>query len=118
MERGIPMAKQIVFTYDGDEYTLEFTRRTMMEMENEGFDVTQVQSRPMTLLPKLFAGAFKAHHRKVKRAKIDEIFEHTSNKGELVEKLADLYNEPLLTLMEDAEDGEESGKNAEWAASW
>lgn len=31
------MAKQIVFTYEDKEYTLEFTRRTVKQMEDEGF---------------------------------------------------------------------------------
>ena len=108
--------KQIVFTYDGNEYTLEFTRRTVTEMENEGFDVTQVASKPMTLLPKLFQGAFKANHRKTKKALIDEIFEHAEDKEGLLEKLSELYNEPLLTLIEDGE--KDDGKNASWVASW
>ena len=31
------MAKQLIFTYDGKDYTLEFTRRTVAEMEKKGF---------------------------------------------------------------------------------
>ena len=38
------MAKQIVFTYEDKEYTLEFTRRTVKQMEDEGF-VAQVGKR-------------------------------------------------------------------------
>ena len=57
------MAKQIIFTYDGKDYTLEYTRRTIKQMEDEGFVARMIDDRPMTLLPALFAGAFKAHHR-------------------------------------------------------
>ena len=50
------MAKQIVFTYEDKEYTLEFTRRTVKQMEDEGFVAQDIDRKPMTLLPALFAG--------------------------------------------------------------
>ena len=62
------MAKQIIFTYEDKEYTLEYTRRTVKQMEDEGFVAREIDSKPMTLLPALFAGAFKAHHRFVRRS--------------------------------------------------
>ncbi len=48
------MAKQIVFTYEDKEYTLEFTRRTVKQMEDEGFVAQDIDRKPMTLLPALF----------------------------------------------------------------
>ena len=33
------MAKQIKFSYKDKEYTLEFTRKTVSQMEDEGFRV-------------------------------------------------------------------------------
>ena len=60
------MAKQLIFTYEGKEYTLEFTRRTVTEMERKGFSASAITEKPMTTLPALFAGAFLAHHRFVK----------------------------------------------------
>jgi len=60
------MAKQLNFTYDGKDYTLEFTRRTVAEMEKKGFIASDITEKPMTTLPALFAGAFLAHHRFVK----------------------------------------------------
>ena len=49
------MAKQIIFTYEGKDYTLEYTRRTIKQMEDEGFVARNIDDRPMTLLPALFA---------------------------------------------------------------
>jgi hypothetical protein len=109
------MAKQIIFTYDGKEYTLEYTRRTIKQMEDEGFVARNIDDRPMTLLPALFAGAFKAHHRFVKTDVIDEIYAHMPNKEDLIGKLAEMYNEPIVSLMEEPED---TAKNVEWTASW
>jgi hypothetical protein len=109
------MAKQIVFTYGEKDYTLEFTRRTIKQMEDEGFVARNIDDRPMTLLPALFAGAFKAHHRFVKQDVIDDIYANMPNKDKLIEKLAEMYNEPIISLMEEPED---TAKNVEWVTSW
>jgi len=109
------MAKQIIFSYEGKDYTLEFTRRTVKQMEDEGFVARNIDDRPMTLLPALFAGAFKAHHRFVKPDVIDAIYASMPNKDKLIEKLAEMYNDPIMTLMEEPED---SAKNVDWMTSW
>ena len=109
------MAKQIIFTYEGKDYTLEYTRRTIKQMEDEGFVARNIDDRPMTLLPALFAGAFKAHLRFVKQDVIEEIYSHLPNKDKLIEKLAEMYNEPIQSLMEEPED---AAKNVDWMASW
>lgn len=109
------MSKQIIFTYDDKEYTLEYTRRTIKQMEDEGFVARNIDDKPMTFLPALFAGAFKAHHRFVKQDVIDEIYAHMPNKDKLIEKLAEMYNEPIMSLMEEPED---TAKNVDWMASW
>lgn len=109
------MAKQIRFTYDGVDYTLEFTRKSIEIMERNGFVITEVFEKPMTLLPTLFAGAFLAHHRSTKREVIDKIYESMPNKQELITKLAEMYNEPIEALLDEPED--EEGK-VKWEASW
>lgn len=57
------MAKQLKFTFKDKEYVLEFTRRTVTEMEKKGFVAAEVENKPMSTLPALFEGAFLAHHR-------------------------------------------------------
>ena len=56
------MAKQLKFTFKDKEYVLEFTRRTVTEMEKKGFVAAEVENKPMSTLPALFEGAFLAHH--------------------------------------------------------
>ena len=109
------MAKQIIFNYEGKDYTLEFTRRTVKRVEDEGFVASDIDTRPMTLLPALFAGAFKAHHPLVKPDVIDKIFTGMPNKEELIGKLAEMYNEPIMSLMDEPEDS--TGK-VDWVTSW
>lgn len=107
------MAKQLKFTYKGKEYTLEYTRRTVMEMERKGFVASDVTTKPMTTLPALFEGAFLAHHRfDAKTEVIDDIFAHMTNKAELIGALADMYNEPIMAMVEEPEAAE---GNVNWA---
>lgn len=109
------MAKQLIFAYEGKEYTLEFTRRTVAEMEKKGFIASDITDKPMTTLPALFAGAFLAHHRFVKGDVIDNIYSKLTKKEDLIGKLAEMYNEPILTLVEEPEEAE---GNLDWTATW
>ena len=108
------MAKQIIFEFEGKEYTLEYTRRTVKQMEDEGFVAADIDSKPMSLLPALFAGAFKAHHKFVKREVIDRIFDAMPDKEGLVNKLAEMYSDPIRSLLEEPAEG----KKVDWAANW
>lgn len=109
------MAKQLTFTYEGKDYTLEFTRRTVAEMEKKGFIASDITDKPMTTLPALFAGAFLAHHRFVKEDIINDIYSKLTNKEDLIGKLAEMYNEPILALVEEPEKAE---GNLDWTATW
>lgn len=110
------MAKTITINYEGAEYTLEYTRKSIETMERQGFVLSDIKSRPMSTLPALFAGAFLAHHRYVKKEKVDAIFENLTNKEVLFEKLAEMYAEPLEALMDEPEENTEG--NVTWAMNW
>lgn len=100
------MAKKLNFEYKGKEYTLEYTRESIKQMEREGFVAADITTKPMTTLPQLFAGAFKAHHKfDTKQKQIDEIFSMFKSKSALIEKLAEMYSEPLEELMDDSDEG-------------
>ena len=114
MAKTIKQAKQLKFTYNDKEYTLEFTRRTVAEMEKKGFIAQEVEAKPMTTLPALFEGAFLAHHRFEKKEVIDEIFLKMKNKEDLIGKLAEMYNEHIMALVEEPEENE---GNVDWTAS-
>ena len=109
------MSKQLIFNYKGTEYTLEFTRKSVEQMEREGFVADDIRTKPMTMLPTLFAGAFKAHHRFVKPEVINEIFSKMTNKGDLIGRLAEMYNEPIMALIDEPA---ESSENLTWTQSW
>ena len=109
------MNKQLKFTYQDKEYCLEYTRATVAAMEKKGFVAADIESKPVTVLPALFAGAFLANHRFVKQEIIDEIYFKLTNKSELISKLAEMYNEPIMALVDEPE---ESEGNLDWTASW
>jgi hypothetical protein len=109
------MSKQLEFIYEGNKYILEFTRKSIEQMEKAGFVVSDITTKPMTVRPALFAGAFLAHHRFVKPTVIDAIFSKLTNKEDLIGKLAEMYNEPIMALMDEPEEAE---GNVDWTASW
>lgn len=109
------MSKKLQFIYGGKEYTLEFTRRTVEQMERKGFVASELTEKPMSCLPDLFAGAFLANHRFLKRDVIDEIYDKLTNKQELVGKLAEMYNEPIESLFDEPEENE---GNVNWTATF
>ena len=109
------MNKQLKFTYQDKEYCLEFTRKSVETMERNGFIASDINDKPMTVLPALFKGAFLANHRFVKEDVVNEIFSKMTNKGELISKLSEMYNEPIMALVDEPE---ESEGNLDWTASW
>ena len=109
------MNKQLRFTYQDKEYVLEYNRKSVEIMEKKGFVASDIESKPVTVLPALFAGAFLANHRFVKQEVIDAIYAKMTNKQELIGKLAEMYNEPIMTLIDEPEEAE---GNLDWTASW
>lgn len=109
------MNKQLRFTYQNQEFCLEYTRRSVEIMEKKGFVASDIETKPVTILPALFAGAFLANHRYVKQDVIDEIYSKMTNKQELIGKLAEMYNEPIMALVDEPD---ESEGNLGWTANW
>lgn len=109
------MSKQLRFTYQNKEYVLEYTRKSVEIMEKKGFVASDIETKPITVLPALFAGAFLANHRYEKPEVIDAIYAKLTNKQELIGKLAEMYNEPIKALVDEPE---ESEGNLDWTASW
>ncbi|MGN0558376.1 MAG: DUF5055 domain-containing protein [Acutalibacteraceae bacterium] len=109
------MAKTIEIEFEGVNYTLEFTRRSVDIMERRGFKISDIGSKPVSTLPQLFAGAFLAHHRFIKQDVIDKIFAKLKSKDELIGMLAEMYNEPIEAMMNEPQEADES---LDWKKSW
>ena len=105
------MAKQIVINYKGSDYTLEFNRRTVRRMEENGFVVDT--NKPATMISELFKGAFLMHHKKISPELVEDIWDAQRNKDKLLTELVNMYMEPIAALMDEAE-GEDEDENPTW----
>lgn len=98
------MASTIKFSNNGNDYCLAFTKASVKAMEDRGFSPSKILEAPVTYLPELFYGAFRANHPYINRKIVDQIFEDMENKSELVNILIEMYNEPIKALTEEKGD--------------
>lgn len=104
---------KIALNYNGKDYELEYTRQSVRAMEGQGFVLEQISSKPMTMIPMLFSGAFAKNHRGIKRSLIDEILENISDKAGLLNALIEMYADTLSSLTDETE----NEGNATWAVT-
>ena len=107
------MGKNVKFTYDGNEYVLEFNRKSVEMLERRGFVAEDFLKAPLTNLPILFNGAFQMHHKGMTLEKTNKILATLKDTSGLIGKLAEMYNEPISALIDDTDE-----KNVEREASW
>ena len=113
------MATKITVTYKKNEYTLEYSRNAVRQMEAQGFVLDQISEKPMTMVPLLVYGAFAKHHKGIKRNLMDEIYEHITDKisegdeGGFIQVLLEMYAETVNTLTDNTEVIDE-GNRAVW----
>lgn len=91
--------KQIKFTIDGVDYTLEYTPRSVRKMEENGFNFAEMESHIVNVPYDLFRGAFISRHNYVPVEKRDEIYEvlesvNGSNQN-LLECLSEMLKDEL-----------------------
>lgn len=110
------MNKKIEFTFDGVDYTLEYNRDAIIFMEKKGFNISELESKPLTMIEILWQGAFWKNHRKEKADTIEKIYESISNKSELNAALSEMFIEAYSVLIGDSEETDET-KNIVWKMS-
>ena len=86
---------------ESKEYVLEYSRRTAVKVEQAGLDLNAIESKPMTMIPLLFWGAFLMHQPNVTKQQTDKIlFEGLGGLSEdEIAYLGKLYAEPFQTLI-------------------
>ena len=103
------MEKTLKFTIDDKEYTLAFTRASVITTENMGFNVAEFKTKPIKSLTYLWRGAFLEHHGSLTIGEVDELLTKVKKKG-LLDALLELYQAPVESLFD-----EDNEKNAvEW----
>ena len=90
----------------GEKYTLEFSRESVVFTNRQGFNVSEMASNSMEMLPILFYGSFRMHHRNISRQRTDKIlFEDLKGLSQAaVERLIMLYNAPHKALIHEEEE--------------
>ena len=99
-------------TETGEKFTLEFSRESVVFTNRQGFKLNEAGNNSMEMLPILFYGAFRMHHKNISRQRTDQIlFEDLGGlSSAAVERLMMLYNAPHSALIHDEED--EYSKNS------
>ena len=96
---------KIVLNHENKEYELEYNRQSVKLMESQGFVLDEITSKPMTMIPLLFSGAFIKNCKGTKRSVIDDIFDGIGDKTSLMQALMEMYAETLSTLTDDVGEG-------------
>ena len=95
---------------NGREYILEYSKNTVMAMERRGFNLDELDSKPLLQTTLLVYGAFDKNHSNVKYEKREEIFNSLKNKEAFLKALIEMYNEQGDELIDEG--------NADWTANW
>lgn len=93
--------KQLVFTYDDVEYTLEFTADSLKRMERNGFKFGKMDEIVLTAPIELFCGAFESKHRKTPRKLREEIFNQLCESNEKGDALTEVLGDMLSQAIEE-----------------
>lgn len=96
---------KIVLNHEKKEYVLEYSRQSVKTMESQGFVLDEITSKPMTMIPLLFSGAFIKNCKGTKRAVIDDIYDGIPDKTALMQALMEMYAETLATLTDENVEG-------------
>ena len=115
------MATKITVTYNRNEYTLEYSRTAVRQMEEQGFVVDQLGDKPVTMIPLLVYGAFMKNHRGIKRSLVDEIYDNIVDKigsdgaDGFINTLVEMYAETVTALTDNGSSDE--GNAATWTVT-
>ena len=103
------MNTKINLTYNGVDYTLEYSRMTIKMIESEGFELDKFSKQPMTMIDLAFRGAFYKNHRRVSQTLVEEIYSQSPDKEKLIDNITTMITECYNSLMSDSSEG-----NVKW----
>lgn len=101
------------FTYNGTKYTLTYTLDSVRRMENNGFILEDIETKPATAIPQLFTGALIAKHKYLTADKINELWKALPGKDRLVPELIRMYSNTVQQVIDEPDE-----KNAATEVDW
>jgi len=101
------MGKNIKIDYQNQQYILEYNRKAITLLEEDGISVNDIEDlsrgkckKQITLTTKLIHRAFFKNHPDVSEDFALEIFESIPNKQDFIAAIIVLYSEPIISLFE------------------
>lgn len=86
----------------GVEYTLQFNRESVLFTNNQGFRASDMTDNLEGMLPILFYGAFRMHHKDIARNRTNALLDEIAPVSQdFVVRLLELYAEPRNALVND-----------------
>ena len=104
--------KKITFQFENKTYTLEYTRETVKWMLRRGFNLDDLTSKSLIVLPELFAGAFRANHKDVKFELAERMLYTFKDREKLFETLVKMFTKPINELL--GEESDDEGNATAW----
>lgn len=101
------MATNVSFTYEGDEYTLEYNENAIRMLDKQfDFSLNSIEKVQLSDVPTLFFVALRMHHPRVVKKEADAMYAKMGNKTDLLAALVEMYAEAVQAIIEEPEEGE------------
>lgn len=106
------MASIVIKGENNERYELEYNLFAIAKMEEKGFDIVQMEKKPISTLLGLISGAFIMHHPTMTDEEIKDVVARIGNNEKLIEELTKMYMEALNFLQ--GGKSKDSSKNLAW----
>lgn len=104
------MASIVIKTND-KQFKLAFNRNSIVRMEEDGFNVKDIETKPLSTIVKLIRGAFYMYQPDMTDDEIDAIVDEIDSSDEFVKALVEMYSNALSALTIGNQD---KTKNFKW----
>lgn len=101
------MATNVTFTYEGDEYTLEYNENAIRLLDKQfDFSLNSIEKVQLSDVPNMFFVALRMHHPRVSKKDADAMYSRIGGKTDLLAALVEMYAEAVQAIIEEPEEGE------------
>lgn len=102
----------ILLKSNDKSYKLEYNRSSIVRMEESGFNVQDIEKKPLSTIVLLIRGAFYMHNSSLSDEEIDAITDQIGDTEGLIKVLTEMYMSVLQALTGD--DKKDTSKNFKW----
>lgn len=106
------MASIVIKGDNNERYELEYNLSAIAKMEEKGFDIMNMEKKPISTLIGLISGAFIMHHPTMTDEEIKDVVARIGNNEKLITELTTMYMSALEFLGNGKD--KDSSKNLAW----